>query len=187
MILFCSNILRFGSCVLCLTFNKEWNVACRRFVAMSLNWPHRYCDVLNNKYLPDARCGQDDRQFPIWFDTHSIRERIDSYQMLVTAVKMIGHLSGSRHCGVTADTSQGRGPWQGPRGPYSRYMVCGVYEWGSTDHCIAIVTCKTEGTGPRLSHWALFWLSDSCPNKYSNMAIVGMIFSNGNVIWSKCD
>ena len=48
--------------------------------------------------------------------------------------------------------------------------------------------CETEGTDePRLSQWALFWLSGSCPNKYSNMAIVGVRFSNGNVIWAKCD
>lgn len=63
----------------------------------------------------------------------------------------------------------------------SRYLVCDV---SGGERAIVRQRNRPE---PRLSQWALFWLSGSCPNKYSNMAIVGVRFSNGNVIWAKCD
>ena len=88
-----------------------------------------------------------------------------------------------QHCGVTADTGQGRGRWWGPR--RSIPLPC------SLDGHIRGEAIVRHRDRPQtlclLSQWALFWLSDSCPNKYSNMAIVGVRFSKGNVIWAKCD
>ena len=103
----------------------------------------------------------------------------DSYQTVVTAGNMIGHLSGSRHCGVTADTLARAGGYGGRPGGPSYPIPHPIPDVSGRERAIVRQT--------RLSQWALFWLSGSCPNKYSNMAIVGVRFSNGNVIWAKCD